>query len=271
MKTLCLSLIFCVSSALTAQTTLRDSAANYFNSHVKNFNYTTYEWQLYADSALLIDPKQDDVWHEKAMPYLKNGDFGSWIRYIAKAVEYNPKEWLPYRAFCRMIFMKDYEAALTDFELSEKYNKSTVNYIMDHTYDFYKGLCYLETNRLDLAQKHLQKSIDYQLKERGAEWTHFNDLFYLGEIYFEQKNKGKALFYLDMALKNYKLFPDANYYKALVLKSLNRNLEAIDFLTIAQDAYKRGYRMNEDNEFYANYPKQIGIAEIEKLLVELKK
>ncbi len=132
-------------------------------------------------------------------------------------------------------------------------------------------MCYLETNRLDLAKKHLQKSVDYQLNARGEAWTHYVDLFYLGMVNHLMKDDSRALYYLDKSLKQYAQFPDANYHKALILKSLNRPTEALEHLLTAQKAMKQGYRMNEDNEVYSNYPLQVGMLEIEKQIWDIKK
>lgn len=271
LKPLLLSYLLCFSFETHAQQSLKDSATTYFEKYGHQHSYNSLEWQTSADSALMIDPKCAYVWQQKAMPYLKNGDFGNWVKYINKATEYDPKKWLSYRAFCRMIFIKDYETALKDFEEAEKYNKNDIEYVMDHTYDFYKGLCYLETNRLDLAKKHLQKSVDYQLNARGEAWTHYVDLFYLGMVNHLMSDDSRALYYLDKSLKQFAQFPDANYYKALILKSLHRPSEALEHLLAAQQSIKQGYRMNEDNEIYSNYPLQIGMLDIEKQIVEIRK
>jgi tetratricopeptide (TPR) repeat protein len=271
LKPLLLSCVLFFSFGTHAQQSLRDSAMTYFENQMKVYGLYSAQIQGSADTALLIDPTQDEIWRERAIPYLKRGDFETWVKYINKAVEYNPKKWLSYRAFCRLVFMKDYDEALKDFEMAEKYNKNAVEYVMDHTYDFYKGLCYLETNRLDLAKKHFQKSVDYQLKERGEAWTHYADLFYLGMSHHLMNDNSRALHYLDMSLKLYAQFPDANYYKALILKSLNRQMEALDHLLMAQKSIKQGYRMNEDNEIYANYPLQMSLLDVEKQIETLKK
>jgi tetratricopeptide (TPR) repeat protein len=271
LKPLLLSFLLCFSFEIHAQQSLKDSAETYFEKYGHQYSYNTLEWQASADSALMIDPQCAYVWQQKAMPYLKNGDFGTWVNYINKAAAYDPKKYLPYRAFCRLAFMKDYDAALKDFEEAEKYNKNDIEYVMDHTYDLYKGLCYLETHRLDLAKKHFQKSIDYQLNARGEAWTHYVDLFYLGMAYHLLKDDSRAIYYLDKCLKQYAQFPDANYYKGLILRSLNRPTEALEHLLAAQQAMKQGYRMNEDNEIYANYPLQIGAGDIESQIADIRK
>jgi hypothetical protein len=54
----------------------------------------------------------------------------------------------------------------------------------------------------------------------------------------------------------------------LILKQLGQKEEAKPFLDEAEKYLKKGYSMNEDNEFYANYPKQVSLFDIEKLRIE---
>ena len=81
-------------------------------------------------------------------------------------------------------------------------------------------------------------------------------------IYYEQKDVAKALFYLDKSLTNSPDFPDALYYKALILNELGRKNEALDIFKLLTNARAKGFRTNEDNEVYANYPRQIGVGEV---------
>jgi tetratricopeptide (TPR) repeat protein len=224
-----------------------------------------FEGQLMADSLLRIDPTNAQIWQRKAMPHLKNGDFISWDKYISKAVQYDPERYLAYRGFCRAIFIKDYENALLDFEAIQKLKPSAPVYEMDHSMEFFRGMCYMELGQLDSARFFMEKSIKWQMDNKGAEWTHYVDLFYMGVIYYELNDISKAQYYVDASLKNYAQFPDAHYYKALILNKLEKNGEAMEHLAAIENAWKKRYRMNEDNEVYANYPKQIGQTEVDNL------
>ncbi len=221
--------------------------------------------QLVADSLLRIDSTNAQIWQRKSMPHLKNGDFISWSKYINKAVLYAPERYLAYRGFCKAIFVKDYESALLDFEAIQKLKPTAPVYEMDHSAEFFRGMCYMELGKLDSARFFMEKSIKWQMDNKGAEWTHFVDFFYMGIIYYELNDLSKAQYYIDASLKNYAQFPDAHYYKALILNKLERNGEAMEHLVAIENAWKKKYRMNEDNETYVNYPKQIGQTEVDNL------
>lgn len=59
------------------------------------------------------------------------------------------------------------------------------------------------------------------------------------------------------------------YYKALILKELGCNEEAKIAVQEAIKYFKKGFYMNEDNEFYSNYPKQVRVYEMEDLISKL--
>jgi tetratricopeptide (TPR) repeat protein len=255
---------------MTAQNAARDSSNAFVERLHQRVSIYTAEGQAALDSASWIDPTNAQIWQQKSMPYLKNGDFISWRKYINKAVENDPKAHLAYRGFCAMIFVKDYEGALLDFEKRQNLKPTETVYEMDHSLAFWRGLCYLELGQLDSARIFMEKSLKYQLDLRSAEWAHYNDFFYLGVIHYELNDLDKAQYYIDASLKNYKEFPDAHFYKALILNKLGKSGEALDHLAQIENAWKKRYRMNEDNEVYSNYPKQIGQGEIDNLRAVLK-
>jgi tetratricopeptide (TPR) repeat protein len=257
--------IWAISMQLTAQNAARDSSDALFDRITATVSVYDIEGQFAADSALRIDPTNARIWQQRAIPYLKNGDFISWIKLINKAVEYAPERYLAYRGFCKAIFIKDYEGALLDFEAIQKMKPNESIYEMDHSMEFFRGICYLELGQLDSARFFMTQSIKKQLDTRSAEWAHYNDFFYMGVIHYELNDLGKAQYYIDASLKNYAQFPDAHYYKALILNKLGKGGEALDHLTQIENAWQKRYRMNEDNEAYSNYPKQIGQTEVTRL------
>jgi tetratricopeptide (TPR) repeat protein len=258
-------LIFTPLSISAQTTTARQRAEAYLDSAYQKNSIYQLEGQRSADTALMIDPTFAYAWQQKGMPHLKNGDFPHWIELIDRAVALDANAHVDYRAFCKIVFMKDYEGGLKDLDIAQALKKSGAVALQDHSYDYWRSLCYFETNRLDSAIFFMQKSVDEQLKARSMEWTHYGDLFYLGIMFMDKGNLDKATYYLDASLKNSSTFPDALYYKALILNRLGKRNEAIEYFNRLVAARAKGYRMNEDNEIYANYPRQIGVDEIADL------
>ncbi len=253
---------------LVAQTSQRDSAERYFELRRAGIGYMTREWQIYADSALLIDPANDEMWQTKAMPYLKSGNYAKAFEYLNKAVALNEQRWIAYRAFCKAIFLKDYPAALVDFEKADQ-NPRIAKYTMDHTFNFYRGLCHLGMKQYAKAIPFFEKSLAQVRKDNGEVAIHYLDLFYLGMAYYGQGNQAQALKYLKEAESRYKQLPEILYYLARIYQQQKKTFLATEYVKQAKLNYEQGYRITEDNVFYADYPAQISLVELNELAEKL--
>ncbi|UXE68932.1 MAG: tetratricopeptide repeat protein [Chryseotalea sp. WA131a] len=210
--------------------------------------------QKYLDSALTITPYDAHLWQQKAMPLFKQKKYEIGMIYLDSAVKYDKtKHWLEYRAFIKCIFQKSYRAAITDFNLAQKQNGNS--YVMDHSYQFYKGLCYLQLNQFDSAEYLIENEIKEEIKTRKE--AHHLHWFYLGIVQSEKGNYKVANQSLDSCLHIYPQFPDAQYYKAQCLMRERKFKEAFDLLLSAKENLQNGYTLNEDNAIYEVYPYQI--------------
>jgi tetratricopeptide (TPR) repeat protein len=228
--------------------------------------YNNPSWELYCDSVIALCPNIAYAYRQKAIPYIKNGEYEKAFALNNKAVELDPKAWTAYRGFLKCIFTKDYEGAIVDFKKAQLLNPN--GYEMDHTYKFFEGLCNLELRNYSLAEENFKQDILIQTggvkgKESDA---HFNTLLYVGILYYEMNDTSKAKDFLLKCLNSYKELPDANYYLALVYKKENNHEMKNKYLQIAKKSKLEGYSLNEDNVFYAYYPHQITLYEIEREL-----
>jgi len=217
-------------------------------------NYYSSEYQDCLNKGLMIDSTVAYLWQQKAMPYFKQMKYEVGMIYLDKAVEYKTEQYLPYRAFIKCIFAKTYELSIRDFEeCIKRYGNS---YVMDHSYQFYIALSYLQLNNFARAEKIFHKDIQDQAIKWGEDEIHHLDLFYYGISKFEQKKFQEAIIEFDKALKIYPQFSDVLYYKALCLKNLNRKIEAAEIFSASEKYYKAGFTINEDNVVYETYPYQ---------------
>ncbi len=219
------------------------------------YSYEMSEWQNCLDQGLKKDSTIAGLWHEKAMPYFKAKKYEVGMKFIDKAVLYEPTEQQPYRAFIKCIFAKTYKDAIIDFEDCTK--KFGNLYVMDHTFGFYIGLCYLQLNEYKKAEKQFKDYNDDIFKNRqGLE--HPTALFYHGIAKFELKKWTEAIEAFDKALKIYPQFSDAKYYKMLCMYKLGL-LQKGDWTKMKEEAKadaEKGYTINEDNTIYETYPYQ---------------
>jgi tetratricopeptide (TPR) repeat protein len=269
-----LSGIFCVQEAFCQQTAsgrcgekaFQDSLQVHFMDKAwKEYGaYNNPKWQIYYDSLIALCPNMANAYREKAIPYIKNGEYAKAMPLEDKAVMLDPKAFTAYRGFLKCIFTKDYEGALVDFEQAEKLSPG--GFEMDHTYPFYQGLCYLMLKDYPQAEKQFKKDVQIQIGNDKQRKSHHLTSLYLGILYLEMKKYTEAEKYLKSAITAYSQFSDAHFYLGLVYKKTARKSLATSHLQQALSAVKQGYGINEDNVIYAYYPYQITAYEVEQAL-----
>ncbi|MHA3787316.1 tetratricopeptide repeat protein [Flavobacterium hauense] len=216
--------------------------------------YHAPEWQECLDAMLEKDSTVAYFWQQKAMPYFKARKYEAGMVFQDKAVAYDINQ-LPYRAFIKCIFAKTYGDAIADFEKSLKlYGNS---YEMDHTYNFYIAVSYLQLNEFEMAEHIFERELKNTINANGVDNAHHLDLFYYGIAKFEQKKWSEAITIFDRALKLYPQFSDVKFYKSRCLARLDKKEEALKVYDEARADFKLGYTINEDNAVYELYPYQI--------------
>lgn len=211
--------------------------------------------QLYLDSALAIIPTHAYYWQQKAMPLSKQMKHELAAPYLDSAVKYDSGRYIEYRAYMNCIFRRHYTDALRDFNIARSINGNSG--VMDHPYDLYTGLCYLQLNKFDSAQAYFRQCIDNKTAKSGAKWVHYLHWFYLGISYYEQEDIKHAKQYFDSSLKQNDYLPEAHYYKAQCLIREDEYSGALSHLHRVDSLLKKGYFINEDNARYERYPYQV--------------
>lgn len=218
-----------------------------------NYNFMMKEYQNCLDAGLKKDSTIAYLWQQKAMPYFKAKKYEIGMKLVDKAVQYDEKSWLDYRAFIKCIFAKTYREAIIDFEdCIKKFGNS---YVQDHSYAFYIGVSYLQLNEYKKAETIFKTDIEDQTKRMGE--AHFLDLFYFGISKYEQQKWEEAIVEFDKSLKQYPNFSDVQFYKAICLARLGRNEETNLLLEKAKKDAASGYTINEANAIYETYPYKV--------------
>jgi tetratricopeptide (TPR) repeat protein len=219
------------------------------------------EYQIALDKSLKIDSTFDYAYFAKSIAYLKSGDFVTWKKLIDKAVEYNPKEHLGYRGWCRYQFFNDYKGLIQDIEKLDSLVKYDIGYSQNGTYhlNIAKGLCYKAIGEKEKAIEIIEKQIILNEKENfvGA-----YDYLHLGVLYLETENFHKAIELFEKQSKEYEL-AENQYYLALAYKNLNIQTEYKSCLEKAKELYIRQSRMFDS---YSNPMDKIYLENIENEL-----
>jgi len=222
----------------------------------------------YIDSALAIHPQSAVLWQQRAMPLFKQKKYELGMTFLDSAVKYDEKGYIGYRAFIKCIFQKSYAASIIDFERAKQL--IGFSFEMDHSYDFYLGLCYLQLNQFAKAETFINSSLKYSIENLGSKQGNFLELFYLGVINSEMENYITAIDYFDKSLLIYSNFSDALYYKAICLENLNKFSDALSCLQESNNYFLKGYTINEGNSIYETYPYQVTPKKLEGYLERLK-
>ncbi len=247
-------LLCLLNSNLIAQSKTDTSKADYYFNKSFQYGLFSQEHQQFLDSAIFYNHSNPYYWQQKSMPLSKMKKYELAMTYLDSAVKYDKTlHWREYRAFIKCIFQKSYRAAIEDFQFVKLKNEN--GNVMDHTFNFHIGLCYLQLNQFDSAGKYIQKSIEFRLNK--WQQAHHLEYFYLGLVYMEQTKMEQAINQFDLALKLYSQFPDVLYYKGKILKQQGKVEEAKNCFDKALESIKNGYTINEDNAIYEEYPYQI--------------
>jgi tetratricopeptide (TPR) repeat protein len=231
--------------------------------------YNNLSWDKYLDSILVICPNIAEAYQLKAVPAIKNGEYAKAYMLDEKAAQLDSQQFIPYLGFLQCIFTKDYQGAITHFNESLRILPGGAE--MDHSFYFYLGICYLQLHQFSEAEKNFSLDISSQKAENPTGEVHFNSILYMGLLKMESHQADSALIYFKDCLRVYKDLPEANYYLALTYKQQNKLDSTVKYLEIARQSVQDGYSMNEDNQFYVNYPYQITQHEIVELLNLCKK
>ena len=219
------------------------------------------EYQIALDKSLKIDSTFDHAYFAKSIAYLKSGDFVTWKKLIDKAVEYNPKEHLGYRGWCRYQFFRDYKGLIQDIEKLDSLVKYDICYSQNGTYhlNIAKGLCYKAIGEIEKDIEIIEKQIILNEEENfvGA-----YDYLHLGVLYLETENFNKAIELFEKQSKDNEL-AENQYYLALAYKNLNKQTEYKSCLEKAKELYIRQSRMFDS---YSNPMDKIYLKNIENEL-----
>ncbi len=220
------------------------------------WNHPIYskEYGQCIDSALAVSPHDAYLWQQRGTPYFKQMKYQEGMPYIDSAVKYDTTEDLPYRAFLKCIFQKDYLGAISDFTILQ-YDHPNAG-VMDHEFNFYLGLCYLQLSQYDKADKLFSACLAND-RALGGNWVHPLHLFYLGVTRREEGMLASAIICFDSALMVYPHFSDAEYYKGACLEATGQHEASLAIRSEARDDFMDGYTINEDNAVYERYPYQV--------------
>jgi len=206
------------------------------------FPQGSFESQQLFDRSIEQCPDFAYSYQAKAVPYLKRGLFIEWKVLIDKAVDLAPKEYLGYRGWCRLQFLRDYGGAIQDIERL----KSMVNYDIgacqtgDYHLNIALALCYKAQGKVDKARDLIIAHLESQDHTPGL-----YDYYHLAVLEHDGGNYERAVEHLKAQLEENDYMAETYYYLALCYKKLNECNKYSVALKQAEEDYKAGKVMME--------------------------
>ncbi len=218
----------------------------------------SFKSQRLFDESIDLCPSFAYSYMEKAVPYLKRGEFIQWKKLIDQAVELSPSKYLGYRGWCRIQFLRDYEGAIKDIERLKQEVSYDIGYCQNGNYhlEVALGLCYKELGDLEKAQSIISNHVHSSNYSSGL-----FDYYHLGVIEYELGNYQTAKNILETQLENNEL-AEVYYYLALTFEKLNRKDEYSMALNKSEQLYLNG------NSMYDNYTEPIDKLYLSDILKE---
>ena len=177
----------------------------------------SFQSQQYFDESIEMCPNFAYSYMEKAVPYLKRGQFIKWKELIDKAVKIAPREYLGYRGWCRLQFLRDYYGAINDIEELKKIEKYDIGYCQtgDYHLNIALALCYKETGNLKKARELFLQQVNTKNYHQGL-----YDYYHFGILEYEDGNFQQAIEYFKKQIENNDYLGETYYYIAMAYKNL---------------------------------------------------
>lgn len=225
----------------------------------------TYRSQLYLDSAIKLCPSLAKAWREKGVPFLKRGDYATWLSYLNRAVEISPSDFLDIRAWCKVKFLHDYNGALEDFKNFDLLHAKNPKIIGDYNIYTWMALCETGLNNHEIALRYANKSIAISSKEHGEEWVGMYDFLYRGNIKLALKDYKGALEDFNKQLRNSDKLAEGYYYQGLAFLRQKKKKDAKKSFKKSIYYFTNGYTMSDP---YVEMPFKVYLSDAE---IELSK
>jgi tetratricopeptide (TPR) repeat protein len=188
----------------------------------------------WLDSAIAICPGFAPAWHEKSVPYLKRGDFVTWRRILDKSVDLDPRQFLPYRGWCRFEFLRDYAGALKDlqrYDTLSEYAHTTSN---DGDYDLHliMALCERELGDTTKALHYFGIAMDTDSTNAGL-----YGYLHLGVTKLKAHDYAGAIAALEHENRIYDQFADTWYWLGRAYLATDRRAQAKKMFLHAKELF----------------------------------
>ena len=205
----------------------------------------------------------NNAWGEReiGVPYLKRGFAAEAYQYYAKAIEYDPGEWMGYKAYCWLYFYRDYAMALKEVDQCDALTPGIVDYPQSTSVNYMRGICQYFLGDYKEAQQSLSAHLEKEATDVGHEYIDALPYLSLAMTYHKMDNFEKADSLFDLGILHNENSSDLYYYKAMNLMEMDQLLDARIALENAELLYNNGAKNQRPyvEEFFAIYQEDLDL------------
>lgn len=201
----------------------------------------SWQSQQLMDSLLAVCPTAAAILREKSVPFLKRGDFSKWYSLITKAVELEPKIYLPIRGWCLIKFLHDYEGGYKDLAQYDSLAPGEFKVVDDTHIKVWMALAKQGLHQDQEALQLFNDAISVTISTKGSEWVGTFDFLYRGILKLRLNDWTGAIQDFDSELRLYPNLADAFYYRGIALQQLGLIELACENFARASTCYEHGY------------------------------
>ena len=218
------------------------------------------------DEVLALCPTFAPAWREKAVPYLKRDDFGTWKRLIDRAVQLQPAQNLGYRGWCRFEFLHDYAGAEADLTRLLVLTHGNPGFSNNGDYDLriVLALCKREQGDPNGALAVFNQCIAANITQQRIG---LYDYLHRGVTRLRQGDEAGALLDLQRQKQQIKQLADTEYYLGLVYRKQKSPVLARQHFALAETLFRQGHYRHND---YCESLDKVYLADIQTALASGK-
>ncbi len=205
-------------------------------------------------------PDYAAAFFERSVPFNKRGDYATGFYYLNTAVDLKPLHHLGYRGYMKLRFLRDYKAALVDFDRLDAMTPDVVDAPWGEDIDFLRGECYYGLQNYPKALEHFEQSVANQ----GADWADVQAFVYQGLCHYKMENFDKAITAFESGLTQYETTCEAYFGLAKTYLAVGDTISAKNNLVKAQETL--AYKHTDPYKEYLNEIYQEDLDELSKKL-----
>ena len=197
--------------------------------------------QLQYQKAIDLCPTFAYAYMQKAVPFLKRGLFTEWKILIDKAVDLSELEFLGYRGWCRLQFLRDYKGAILDIERLLAISKYDIGYCQTGDYHLKVALAisYAGLKEYEKSIELLKTFIENNETDIGL-----YDYYHLGVWQYKLGLLDAAELSFENQLKVNNSLAEVYYYKGLCKIAIGDYKKAKVYLEQSKNKFNKGEFMH---------------------------